>query len=149
MHREGDDYSINSIALYSFESETKTLSLNSDFMNAAVKGDFTYQTIMRSLLAHLHDYLPSLCPSHNHRHITSSNQCLVDLQIKDTEPLKELLLIPISIDKTASIVAQFYDESRSVGLDIQIPQLTYNGNDLANVVLQCKTVPFSALRNRA
>ena len=109
MHREGDDYSINSIALYSFESETKTLSLNSDFMNAAVKGDFTYQTIMRSLLAHLHDYLPSLCPSHNHRHITSSNQCLVDLQIKDTEPLKELLLIPISIDKTASIVAQFYD----------------------------------------
>lgn len=139
MHREGDDYSINSIALYSFESETKTLSLNSDFMNAAVKGDFTYQTIMRSLLAHLHDYLPSLCPSHNHRHITSSNQCLVDLQIKDTEPLKELLLIPISIDKTASIVAQFYDESRSVGLDIQIPQLTYNGNDLANVVLQCKT----------
>lgn len=139
MHREGDDYSINSIALYSFESDTKTLSLNSDFMNAAVKGDFTYQTLTRSLLAHLHDYLPSLCPSYSHHHIANSNQCLVDLQIKDTEPLQELLLIPISIDKTASIVAQFYDESRNVALDIQIPQLTYNGNDLVNVALQCKT----------
>ena len=139
MHREGEDYSINSIALYSFESDTKTLFLNSDFMNAAVKGDFTYQTLTQSLLAHLHDYLPSLCPSLSHHHITSSNQCFVDLQVTDTEPLRELLLIPISIDKTASIAAQFHDESRSAVLDIQIPQLTYNNNDLTNIVLQCKT----------
>ena len=137
MHREGDDYTIRSIALYSFEEELKSLSLNSDFMNMAVKGDFTYETLASSLMGHLHDYLPSLCTSHSHSHKTNNNQCLVTLEVTSTQPLQELLLMPVSIDKKASAVAQLYDNDNKVDLSVNIPQLTYNDNNLESIGLEC------------
>lgn len=137
MHSEDDDYMISSINIYSFEPEIKSLTVNSDFIEANIRGDFTYQTLSHSLMAHLHNYLPSLCPSHSHSHTYYNNLCHAELHISNTTPLQELLLIPISIDKRASAIAQFNDSTRNAALTIQVPQLTYNENDLTGISLDC------------
>ena len=133
MHRDGDDYLLKEFTLYSSDSQSKTLALHSDFMDASVKGDFTYQTLLGSLQEQLHHFMPSLCYSDSHRHRHQDNLCYAKVDIYNTRPLQELLLIPITIGKTASVEAALYDHSKTASLKIELPQLMYDELDLNNI----------------
>ena len=141
MHRPSGDYLIQEIDLYSNEQspDFKTLSLHTDFMDGSLSGNFTYESLANSFLNQLHHYLPSLCHSHDHNHIVASeNLCTASFRIYDTRPLRELLLIPVDIDKTASIETLINDHTETFSLTLNIPHLEYDGNVVKGISLNCQ-----------
>ena len=137
MHREGDDYMMGNIFINSVDPYKKFLTLGSEFLDVEVRGDFTYQTLFSSLQAHLHEFMPSLCDSHNHN--MSNNLCYAHITVRNTRPIEELLLIPLSIGQLAEIEAWLYDDKKEIELAMNIPQLTYNGNSFTNIGFTCVT----------
>lgn len=142
MHRPtGDDYLIREIDLYSTDPtpEHKMLSLHTDFMDGSLSGSFTYQSLANSILAQLHHYLPSFCYSHQHDHVVAhKNICTGSLRIYDTRPLRELLLIPIDISKTASVETVINDHTETFYVSLDVPNLNYDGNAIKGINLSCQ-----------
>lgn len=141
-HQEGEDYVMNDIIFNSHYPDSKFLTMGSEFADVTVRGNFAYSTLLSSLQAHLHEYLPSLCTGENHR--MGNNLCQASVSIKNTRPLQELLLIPVSIGQQATIKAELYDHNKWASLDIEVPQLNYDGGSITNVDLRLRTISDTA-----
>lgn len=137
MHRPTGDYLIEEMALYASDPEDKMLSLKSDFIDATLRGDLTYRSLWSSLLGHLHQSLPSLCQGHNHSLKSTDNLCLVNIGVYNTDPLREFLLIPISITGKAQLDALINDASGEFQMQASVPHLEYDGNILKGISLDC------------
>ena len=138
MHRPtGDDYLIREMALYASDPESKMLSLKSDFMDATIRGDFTYHSLVSSLLGHLHHSLPSLCNSHSHNHTKTDNLCLVSIGVYNTDPLRELLLLPITTTGKAQFDIFINDPAGELTLTALAPQVEYGKNNLRGIFVDC------------
>ena len=137
MHRPTDDYLIEEIALYASDPKDKMLSLKSDFMDATVRGEFTYRSLANSLLGHLHHSLPSLCENMAHSESTTRNLCLVNVGIYNTEPLRELFLMPIDIGYKAQLDALINDAAGELKATASVPHLEYDNNTLQSILLDC------------
>ena len=137
MHRPAGDYFIKEIALYASDPKDKMLSLKSDFMDATLRGELTYRSLANSLLQHLHHSIPSLCRNHNHAHVGADNLCLVNVNVYNVVPLRELLLLPVSITGKAHVGALINDAAGELNLTASVPQLEYAGNTIKGVTLDC------------
>ena len=141
MHRPtGDDYLIREVALYASDPESKMLSLKSDFMDATLRGKLTYSSLISSLLGHLHHSLPSLCQSHDHKPATDANLCLANVEIYNTEPLRELLRLPITTTGKAQFDALVNDAAGEVKFTASVPQVEYDGNLIKGVTIDLHAV---------
>lgn len=137
MHRPTGDYVIEEIALYASDPRSKMLSLKSDFMDATLRGEFTYQSLVNSLFGHLHHSLPSLCHSHDHNHKLSENICLVNVGVYNTDPLRELLAIPIDITGKAQFDLLINDPAGELAFTGLVPQIDYDSNTLKGLSIDC------------
>ncbi|MBR4312675.1 MAG: translocation/assembly module TamB domain-containing protein [Bacteroidaceae bacterium] len=137
MHRPTGDYLVKELALYASDPQDKMLSLKSDFMDATLRGELTYRSLANSLLGHLHHSIPSLCKSHNHAHESAGTLCLANVSIYNVEPLRELLLLPVSITGKAQLDALINDASGELKVTASVPQLEYDGNILKGISLDC------------
>lgn len=135
MHRPTGDYLIKEIALYSSDPQEKMISLKSDFMDATLRGELTYRSLINSLLGHLHHSLPSLCPDHNHKRTGNTNLCLANIEVYNTTPLRELLLLPISTAGHAKFDVLINDAAGEFKAIASAPQITYDGNLFKGVSL--------------
>lgn len=141
MHRPaGDDYLIKEVALYASDPVNKMLSLKSDFMDATLRGELTYHSLINSLLGHLHHSLPSLCQSHDHEPATDANLCLANVEIYNTEPLRELLLLPITTTGKAQFEALVNDAAGEVKFTASVPQVEYDGNLIKGMTIDLHSV---------
>lgn len=141
MHREGDDYIIKEIDLYATDPMKKMLSLHSDFMDGTVRGEFSYQSLASSIQSRLHDNLPLLCNSHTHDHSLQGNMCYANLKIYNTQPLQELLLMPIEMTKMASIEASLNDHTEDFSFVASVPQVVYAENTFRGLNINCYSEP--------
>ena len=139
MHRLEDDYLMEKIGLYASDIENKMLSLQTGFMSASVRGEFTYQSLVNSFLGHLHHSLPSLCHSQNHQHKTRDNLCIASMSIDNVTPLRELLLLPINIEEKASFDLIINDPQDELKFTASIPYFKYDGNIAKNISLDCSS----------
>ena len=135
MHRPTDDYVIKEMALYASDPEGKMLSLKSDFMDATLRGELTYRSLINSLLGHLHHSLPSLCQNHEHEDVDNTNLCLASIEVYNTTPLRELLLLPISTIGKAKFDILVNDASGELKATASIPQVDYNENLIKGLTL--------------
>ena len=135
MHRPTGDYRIEEMALYASDPENKMLSLKSDFMDGTLRGDLTYRSLINSLLGHLHHSLPSLCQSHNHDKTSDTNLCLANIEVYNTTPLRELLLLPISTTGKAKFEFLVNDIAGELKATASIPQIDYDGNLIKGISL--------------
>ena len=137
MHRPDGDYTVREVAIYASDPKNKMLSLKSDFMDATARGEFTYQSLLNSLLGHLHNSMPILCPSHNHQSASTDNLCLASIGIYNTTPLNELLLIPIDLAGKAQVDILINDLADELTFTASAPQVEYDGNILKGISVDC------------
>ena len=140
MHRPTDDYLIREIALYASDPENKMLSLQADFMQATVRGAFTYRSLANSLLEHLHHSLPTLGKNLQHHHEDSDNLCLINIGIHDAAPLQELLLQPVDLIGKAQLDLIINDPANELKLNASIPHIVYDGNTIKTISLECHSL---------
>ena len=137
MHRATGDYVIEEIALYASDPNDKMLSLKSDFMDATLRGELTYRSLVNSLLGHLHNSIPSLCQSKAHSHAGTDNLCLINASVYNVEPLRELLLLPVDIMGKAQFDVLMNDAAGELNFTASIPELEYDGNILKGISVDC------------
>lgn len=137
MHRPTDDFIIKEIALYASDPEAKMLSLQTDFMNATVRGDFTYHSLANSLLGHLHNSLPSICQSNNQQYKATNNLCLANVSIHDATPLRELLLLPIDFKGKAQVDLLINDLAGELKFTAAAPHIDYEDNSVKAITIDC------------
>lgn len=135
LHRPTEDYLIKEMALYASDPEDKMLSLKSDFMDATLRGELTYRSLLQSLLGHLHHSLPSLCPNHDHQITNTTNLCLANIEVYNTAPLRELLQLPISTTGKANFEILVNDASGELKATASVPQVTYADNTIKGISL--------------
>ena len=141
MHRPSGDFLIKDIDFYSNEQSPgfKTISLHTDFMDGSFSGNFTYGSLANSLLGHLHHSLPSLCQSGSHVHESADNLCVMSMVIENTEPLRQLLLVPIELEGKAEVKLTINDTEDWLELDAKVPRLNYDGKTLRGISLDCSS----------
>ena len=137
MHRPAEDYLIKEVALYASYPEEKMLSLKSDFMDATLRGKLAYRSVWDGLLGHLHHSLPSLCHEQDHNHKAADNLYLLNVWVYNTEPLRELLLMPVSITGNTQFEALVNDAADVLKITASVPHLEYDGNVLKGISVDC------------
>lgn len=137
MHRDAGDYVIEEIALYASDPNDKMLSLKSDFVDATLRGELTYRSLVNSLLGHLHNSIPSLCQSTHHAHSDRDNLCLASISVYNVEPLRELFLLPVNIAGKAQFDVLMNDVAGELNLAASVPELEYDGNILKGISVDC------------
>ena len=142
MHRPTEDYLIKEVALYASDPKNKMLSLKSDFMDATLRGELTYRSIINSFFGHLHHSLPSLChnQNHNHKPVEEANLCLASIEVYNTEPLRELLLLPISTTGKAQIDALVNDAAGEMKFSASVPHVEYGSNIIKGVTIDLHSI---------
>lgn len=115
----------------------KELKVQSPFMNAWVKGDFTYQTLPSSILKMVGRYLPSLVSVVDTKH-TTSNNFQFDIQVDNTELLEKLFHLPIEMHMPSSLKGHLNETDEHLRIEGSFPQFTYNGTLYESANLYCE-----------
>lgn len=110
------------------ESDTrKRLTIQSDFLQGRIEGDYSYHTLPASVLNTVRRYLPTLIPSDKQSEKTENN-FLFDLHIYDTELFSAIFQIPVKVYTHSTIKGFFNDRAQRLRIEGYFPRLRY-GND--------------------
>lgn len=136
MHRGEDDYNTGEVIIASNEIEKKSISISSQFLDANFVTDFDYKDLVANLSDHIRRYLPSL---NSTKTALASNtdykDCYVQLWVRDAAPFRELLLLPISIDRLIEAKAMLQTLPHESWASIKANHINYNGHNFNPLTL--------------
>lgn len=113
------------------KEEQTTLHIASDIVNGEVKGKFNYSTIIGSTKRLIGQYLPALT---NPTTTPKSNDKLsIDLKIEDTEPIADVLSLPLGTKGTTDIIATIDSKNNNLNLQIHSPSLRIGKNQAKEI----------------
>jgi hypothetical protein len=121
-----------------YENNLHYLTLVSDFAKAELKGDFEYSTIMKSITNFIGTALPTLPGLPPYSDLAKNNFSL-KLQVFKTDWLQRFLKTDLVIGQPVMLSARVNDYSRTIHLETQMPDITYNGNRYTNGDLHITT----------
>ena len=101
------------------------ISMNSDFGEAKIIGDFDYNTIVQSFTNIIADKLPTL-PGLPSVVPDTRNNFMWYAHITKSDWLQRVAKVPLTLDQPLSLEGQVNDAMRQVTLDFDAPQLTYD-----------------------
>lgn len=142
-----DVYTVSNVNLTARKSESqRILSLESDFAYIKVKGDFDFQSITHQLSNIIASKLPSiqqLTPII----LTDARDSRLEItaQVRNTEPLRHLLGIPLVLHSPLSLYGNMDSQSQHLTLAATIPSFSYDGDQWADASLFI-TTPADTLK---
>ena len=114
----------------------RSLTINSDILNASIKGQYDLNTIVSYYKAIAKTYIPSL----DTKIIKYNPQIFsFDLRIKRFEPIAELIAPGLEIDNKALLVGNFDSRNNTATLNGFINKLTYKGIIANNIIIDENT----------
>ena len=111
----------------SHTGEEKMLEINSNFLQASIKGQYSYQTLWNSILNTTKRYLPSLTASLEARP-QSHNNFSFEIDLMDTKIVTHLFNIPFQTYTHSKLNGYFNDEKQRVHIEGHFPRLRYNND---------------------
>jgi len=119
-------YRIDNIHVKSgYEDGKHFLKVNGDMGEVELRGHFDWETIPQSFINYLADKLPTL-PGLPTATYTNNNDFDIMMHLNDTEWMKRLLGIPLSLDKPLYLFASVDDQRHEITVNGEIPAFTYN-----------------------
>ncbi len=114
----------------------RSLTINSDILDASIKGQYDLNTIVSYYKAIAKTYIPSL----DTKIIKYNPQIFsFDLRIKRFEPIAELIAPGLEIDNKALLVGNFDSRNNTATLNGFINKLTYKGIIANNIIIDENT----------
>ena len=136
MHHDEGDYSIEDITITSSELEKKAFAISSHFLDANMVTNFDFKDLVANLSTHINRYLPSLGDTDCSQSLdTKYKDCYLQLSVHDATPFRELLLLPITIDRTVELKAQLQGQSGESWATINANQINYDGHNISPLTL--------------
>lgn len=115
----------------------KEISINSSFMDATIKGDFSYNTIPASVLQTIQRYIPSLLTLKSNVSAPHNNFNF-DIRVEDTEFFEKVFQIPLELQFPATIKGYFNDREEKLRVEGHFPEFKYNNTFYDSGVLLCE-----------
>lgn len=135
MDTEEENYMVGDIRLEAGEkADTRSLLLRSDFINAEMSGQFTFNTLIANSRKMLNQYIPTFIKIPKKLGNQKDEVSLL-ADIDNAEPFEKILGIPLQIHETGHIGGYFNSETGDLDFSAYIPSLTYNGQHLTNITV--------------
>jgi hypothetical protein len=120
---ENNSFMLNSLMLSTFKDSIHHLQLKSDFLDADLKGSYSFLNLkdgIRNLISH---YVPAsgIEPVET----TGLNNFMIELNIKDPEPITKTFIPAISLSP-AKLIARFNESSHLLDLYTEFSHIRYN-----------------------
>ncbi len=107
------------------EGNNKYLFIASPFADININGDYDYATLTQSFTNLIGSKLPTL-PGLPPVNRSANNNFDIHAVISDTQVLRSMFDIPLSIDTPIAIDGKIQDRERSVDMTISMPSFTYD-----------------------
>ena len=142
-----DVYTISNVNLSARKAEgRRILALESDFAYLKVKGDFDFQSLSHHLCNIIASKLPSIQQFTPIRQAAARDSRLeITAQVRDTEPLRHLLGIPLTLHSPLSLYGNMDSRSQHLTLAATLPSFSYDGNQWTDASLFI-TTPADTLK---
>ena len=121
-----------------YEGGRHFLTLISDFAKADLRGDFEYATLSQSVINYIGSKLPTL-PNLPPTTKKASNNFSLRLQMYKTDWLQQLLGVDLVISHPVTLNAIINDASRTINVDGNFPEFTYQGASYSDGIIQVTT----------
>ena len=120
------------------EDTERSLAVDSDFGQIALRGHYDYRTLSESIIHFLSQKLPML-PGLPKVQPTGHNVFALHADIKRSDWLQALMGIPLSLSKPLVIDGTINDQKKQMFVDLLAPDFHYNGSPYENVVASITT----------
>lgn len=135
---DNQGYFMDNLSITSLRKDKENeLKIESSFMNAFVKGDFSYQTLPSSVLHIMQQYIPSLL-SLKDSHQKSANNFQFDMRMENAEFFEKVLLLPIRMDMPSTLKGFINEKDALFRVAGSFPRLMYNGTLYESASLLCE-----------
>lgn len=134
----GDNYILDNMTITAGKvGEEKELRINSSFMTAVIRGDYSYHTIPASILQTVQRYIPSLLSIKDNMP-DPHNNFKFDIRLEDAEVFAKLFRIPLDLHLPATLRGYFNDGEEKLHVEGYFPSFKYNGTHYDSGVLLCE-----------
>ena len=135
---DGGDYFLDNLTITAGQvSEGKELRVNSSFMKAVVRGEYSYHTIPASVIQTVQRYIPSLLSIKDNMP-DPHNNFKFDIRLESAEVFSKLFQIPLELHLPVSIGGYFNDGEEKLHVEGYFPDFKYNGTHYDSGVLLCE-----------
>ncbi len=123
---------VDNIQLTSRISDNQTnFNISSDYINGGFTGNFKYSTIGNTINQIVQKYLPSI--ANNNKTDYRKNTVNVDLQIRNTAEISDLLDLGLRLDGVSTIKGDINELNNTVKLTVQMPSLAFKRQVFENL----------------
>lgn len=139
MHGPNKEYAINNITVKTgFDNGSHFLRLNSDFGTADISGHFSYNTIVRSVLNMVARKLPTI-PGLTIQPQKEYNDFTINASITDTEWMKQLLGVPLTLHNPLNISGELDDKRQKINLWCDAPSFSIGSNTFRDATINVES----------
>ena len=127
-----------------YNDETHYMTINSDFGDVEVTGNFNYETLVKSLTNILASHLPTL-PGLPKAGAVTNNDFTITATIKKSDWLQQLLQTPLHLSKPLTLHGMVNDRMKDLNIECKIPKFHYNNSGYENAIIRLSS-PNDSLR---
>ena len=120
------------------ESEDqKRLTIQSNFLQGRIEGDYSYRTLPASVLNIMRRYIPALILP-DKKPIETENNFHFDMHIYNTELLSTVFQIPVKVYTHSTIKGYFNDKAQRLRVEGYFPRLRYENKFIESGMFLCE-----------
>lgn len=116
------------------EPELTQFSINSDYLNGSLSGNFKYSNIGTMLNQIAGDFLPALLKRKDHK-IISQNKINIDLSLQNSDEISDILNLPYKINGKSTLIGQIDQTKNKYKLTARIPEIISGKKSFENFSL--------------
>ena len=133
---EDQGYALDNLTILAGQvGSEKEVRIQSPFLTATVRGDYSYQTIPASVIQIAQRYIPSLVTLKKKYRQSLNNNFKFDIQLHDAELFKKMFFVPVEMHFPASLKGYVSDLNGQLRIEGSFPGLTYNGTRYESATL--------------
>ena len=133
---EDQGYALDNLTILAGQvGSEKEVRIQSPFLTATVRGDYSYQTIPASVVQIAQRYIPSLVTLKKKYRQSLNNNFKFDIQLHDAELFKKMFFVPLEMHFPASLKGYVSDLNGQLRIEGSFPGLTYNGTRYESATL--------------
>ena len=125
----------------------KEIVVYSPFLNASIRGDISYRSVVPSISKVVSRYMPALTWG-SKRNMNGKNNFKFKIHIDNTTVMKRMFRLPVDLEMPAKMEGWFNDENEHLYLIANVPQFNINDKRYESVHLVLEN-PEDALHCRA
>ena len=139
MKSPSDEYALNGLhAKAGYADNRHYINLTSDFGHIDITGDFDISSITGSITNMVQSKLPTI-PGLTRKEVKSTNDFAINAVLTDTEWLRNILDIPLSLQKPMSINGSMDNRHNKINLECELPAFSYKDTQYKDAKLNITT----------